>query len=67
VRDYGLFAVNPFSVSAFEGGEKQPFVLPKGESVFFHYRVLLHKGEAPDDIRQTWEAWKSQPLVETGA
>ncbi len=23
VRDYGLFATNPFSVAAFEGGEKQ--------------------------------------------
>jgi hypothetical protein len=67
VRDYGLFATNPFSVAAFEDGEKRPFVLHKGESVQFLYRVLLHKGEATESIKQTWEAWKNPPLIEIEA
>ena len=48
VRDYGLFAANPFGVHDFErlqdtaAGE---FTLPKGESVTFRYRVIFHGGE----------------------
>jgi hypothetical protein len=48
VRDYGLFAANPFGVHDFErlqdtkAGE---FTLPKGESFTLRYRVLFHRGE----------------------
>jgi hypothetical protein len=63
VRDYGLFATNPFSVAAFEGGEKQPFILKSEKVVTFSYRVLLHKDDATDDIKQVWDAIANRPQV----
>lgn len=53
VRDYGLFAANPFGIHDFEPktatGEKTPIdagklVLKQDESIVFQYRVILHKG-----------------------
>ncbi len=47
VRDYGLFAANPFGVHYFE---KKPagtgnLVVPAGESVTFKWRFYFHKGD----------------------
>jgi hypothetical protein len=47
VRDYGLFAVNPFGWHDFE---KKPvgagdFKIPAGQSVTFRYRFYLHNGD----------------------
>jgi surface antigen len=47
VRDYGLFAVNPFGIHDFE---KKPagtgdFVIPDGQSATFKYRFYFHKGD----------------------
>ena len=47
VRDYGLFAANPFGIHDFE---KKPagagdLVIPAGESVTFKYRFYFHKGD----------------------
>lgn len=47
VRDYGLFAVNPFGWHDFE---KKPansgdFLIPAGHSVTFRYRFYLHEGD----------------------
>jgi hypothetical protein len=48
VRDYGLFAANPFGQHDFE---KLPdpnagnLVIPAGKSVTFRYRVYLHEGD----------------------
>jgi hypothetical protein len=47
VRDYGLFAVNPFGLHDFE---KKPagagdLTIPSGQSVTFRYRFYLHKGD----------------------
>ena len=47
VRDYGLFAANPFGVSYFE---KKPrgtgdITIPAGESLTFRYRFYFHKGD----------------------
>jgi len=47
VRDYGLFAVNPFGIHNFE---KKPagagdFVIPAGQSATFKYRFYFHKGD----------------------
>lgn len=46
VRDYGLFAANPFGIHDFE---KKPegagkLVVPAGRSVTFRYRFYLHEG-----------------------
>jgi len=46
VRDYGLFAANPFGLHDFE---KKPagtgdLTIPAGQSITFRYRVYLHEG-----------------------
>ncbi|MDQ3813708.1 MAG: PmoA family protein [Armatimonadota bacterium] len=46
VRDYGLFATNPFSTAAFGGKAETPFTLQPSQPVTFHYRVLIHRGGA---------------------
>lgn len=48
VRDYGLFAANPFGQHDFE---KKPagtgdFTLPAGKSVTFKYRFYIHEGDS---------------------
>jgi hypothetical protein len=52
VRDYGLFAANPFGTSAFTGdpARRGDYVLPPGQSLLFRYRICLHRGNA--DIGQ---------------
>lgn len=48
VRDYGLFAANPFGQHDFEGlSNKQAgdLKIPAGQSVTFRYRVVLHEGD----------------------
>jgi len=47
VRDYGLYAANPFGIHDFE---KKPagtgdFVIPAGESATFKYRFYIHEGD----------------------
>jgi sugar phosphate isomerase/epimerase len=47
VRDYGLFAANPFGIHDFE---KKPagtgdLLIPAGQSVTFKYRFYFHKGD----------------------
>ena len=47
VRDYGLFAANPFGQHDFEhlsDPHAGDFKLPAGQSVTFRYRVVLHPG-----------------------
>ena len=44
VRDYGLFAANPFGWHDFGQKTSGEYVLPKGESIRFRYRVILHEG-----------------------
>jgi len=47
VRDYGLFAANPFGVHDFEGKPKGTgdITIPAGESLTFKYRFYFHKGD----------------------
>jgi hypothetical protein len=45
VRDYGLFAANPFGWHDFGQKTSGEFVLPKGETIRFRYRVILHDGD----------------------
>jgi len=54
-RAYGLFAVNPFGLKAFdpaaqEGGRK----LAAGESLRFRYRVIIHPGDVPKKKIAAW-------------
>lgn len=55
VRDYGLFAANPFGRHDFESLADQPkageFVLPAGGAVSFRYRFYFHEGDtAASDV-----------------
>ncbi|MHC4741647.1 MAG: DUF6807 family protein [Planctomycetota bacterium] len=47
VRDYGLFAANPFGVHNFEKKEKGvgDIVIEAGKSLTFKYRFYFHKGD----------------------
>jgi hypothetical protein len=47
VRDYGLFAANPFGLHDFE---KKPahsgdYTIPAGKALTFRYRFILHEGD----------------------
>jgi hypothetical protein len=48
VRTYGLFAPNPFGLSAFYNDKSKDgsHTVPAGESITFRYRLLLHSGDA---------------------
>lgn len=48
VRDYGLFAANPFGWHDFQGNDQVDgsHVIPAGERIVLRYRVLLHGGDA---------------------
>ncbi len=48
VRDYGLFAVNPFGIHDFERGKPVgagDMTIPAGKSVTFRYRFYFHPGD----------------------
>jgi hypothetical protein len=56
VRDYGLFAANPFGIHDFE---KKPagtgdLVIPAGQSVSFKYRFYLHEGDTEQGKVAEW-------------
>jgi sugar phosphate isomerase/epimerase len=47
VRDYGLFAANPFGVADFERKPRGTgnITIPPGENLTFKYRFFIHKGD----------------------
>lgn len=45
VRDYGLFAANPFGWKDFGRPDRGDYTLPAGESLHFAYRIILHQGD----------------------
>lgn len=47
VRDYGLFAANPFGLHDFEkkAARSGDLTIPAGQSVTFRYRFYLHEGD----------------------
>lgn len=64
VRDYGLFAANPFGNRDF--GLKGPgeYTIPAGESIRFRYRVILHNGRTDDArIAAAFQAFAKPPKV----
>ena len=57
VRDYGLFAANPFGIHDFE--KKAPgtgnLVIPARKSVTFRYRIYLHEGDEKNGkVAERW-------------
>ena len=64
MRDYGLFAANPFGVHDFEqkpaGTGK--FEVPAGGSVTFRYRFIFHRGdETAARIAARYSDFAAQP------
>lgn len=60
VRDYGLFAANPFGVHDFENkpAGSGHLLVPAGSSITFRYRFYLHTGDAKQaDVAQQYEAY----------
>ena len=48
VRDYGLFAANPFGLHDFKGSQDKDegaYTLPAGETLSLRYRFLFHRGD----------------------
>lgn len=44
VRNYGLFAANPFGLHDFKAGKSGEYKLEPGHSIEFSYRVIFHNG-----------------------
>ena len=60
VRNYGLFAANPFGLKAFKTGKDGTLNLKKGESFTLKYRVIFHSGDnEAADIKGEFEKYKS--------
>ncbi len=65
VRTYGLFAANPFGWHDFGMPEKGDHTVPKGESVWFGYRVILHGGGAPSaGVHDQFANYAAPPAVD---
>ena len=45
VRDYGLFAANPFGRKEFPGGGEGGYTLASGKELPLRYRMILHSGD----------------------
>jgi hypothetical protein len=67
VRDYGLFAVNPFGLHDFD--KKNPegagdITVPEGQSITFSYRLFFHKGTTQEaNVAQLWQTFATPPLA----
>lgn len=60
VRDYGLFAANPFGLHEFTGAPEGSgrHELKAGESITLRYRVIFHRGdEEAAEIAKTFEEY----------
>jgi Methane oxygenase PmoA len=63
VRDYGLFAANPFGEKDFPGGKKEEGThkFAKNATLTLKYRVIFHKGdETAANIAAAFEAYKQE-------
>ncbi len=66
VRDYGLFAANPFGHSFYKAGLLQngEHTVAAGETLAFRYRIYLHRGDARRaDVASRWSDYAFPPLV----
>lgn len=64
VRTYGLFAANPFGWHDFGLGKSGAYTLPKGQSIGFRYRVILHAGDtASAKIPQAFQGYAEPPRM----
>jgi hypothetical protein len=65
VRDYGLFAANPFGWKDFGRKESGEFTIPAGGSISFKYRVIFHTGDTKSsNIAAQFQAYAQPPKIE---
>jgi hypothetical protein len=69
VRDYGLFAANPFGLHDFNNDKAHPnlgdHTVPENGTITWRYRVFFHKGSTADaHIADVWNAYTDPPKVE---
>jgi len=65
VRNYGLFAANPFGYGDFKyEGKKGDFTLEAGKSIEFRYRLYFHSGGA-EEARPAlvWNGFAKPPVL----
>lgn len=65
VRDYGLFAANPFGWHDFRGDESADgsHTIPAGERIVLRYRVLLHRGDSDTaQVAREFAAYSQQEV-----
>jgi len=63
VRDYGLFAANPFGLKDFEKNDQLngSYTMQAGESIALRYRFVFHKGDAAAaGIEQAFEEYAAE-------
>ena len=64
VRDYGLFAANPFGWHDFGRPDRGDHTIPEGRSIRFGYRLILHTGDtASCGLPGLFEAYARPPAV----
>lgn len=64
VRDYGLFAANPFGLRDFVGKQDVDgsVTIPKGESLGLRYRIIFHTGDAKEaKVEELFEQYGAEP------
>lgn len=67
VRDYGLFAANPFGWRDFQNNPNTDgsFTIPAGAQQSFRYRVVFSKGAVPAErLDALYQAFAAPPAVE---
>ncbi len=66
VRQYGLFAANPFGSRAFSGKfEDATTRLKKGESLRLRHRFIFHLGSAADaKIEEAWQHYSKEKNID---
>jgi len=69
VRDYGLFAANPFGLHDFNPKQnprgKGDLTVPEGETITFRYRLFFHAGTPKEArIAEVWQAFAAPPLAQ---
>jgi hypothetical protein len=60
VRDYGLFAANPFGIHDFEKKDKGAgdLTVPAGETISFKYRFYIHEGDEKEGkVREAYDRY----------
>jgi hypothetical protein len=67
VRDYGLFAANPFALKSYEPdkGCNGDYTIPNGDEIGFKYRVYVHEGDTEQgSVRDRYFNFIAPPKVE---